>query len=940
MQYESVFKAVLKDSRLLKDTTFIMEDLSNNEKGQIQEWVDKVDLAFDKYAIANNGGCIVVAHDKDRDDNSGYVTKLTVYDSYCNKISEIPLKQEANIKKMFVTPEECVIVVFGSGCVASYNLRGVLLSQNDEYDGLSISVIFAAFWDHGLYVVASTNKVYVYDNFANLKAKFFSNYGGPLLMDGVAVPPDSNAGTPGHLWAFNSEGQIALFQQDDYDVSDFQIKVIGMAFSPDYKIACVYSEDSFLFCEPDFSKVLLVDSFDEVQPQRIVWCGSDTVLLLAQNTIVMIGAASQAMKWEYDSTIAASSEVDGARVFTQFGTKLIRAIPAAPHEFAIWNPKSPQVRLFISVLDEEELAIHDTIKDFSIDELYDAMINLMESAIFFTSYSRREPLLTAISRAMIMMDPPKDDGTDEDNKLIYIRDFDTFADKLSTLRVVHTMGHPPYNIPMTFPQFETITSSVLIKRICNRSLHVEAYRIAIYLRVPTELIAAHWANCLVHTDLEIPDILERLKKMEEPIDYIDLATTAFNAGRNDLALALLNENPAKARGVPLLIDRNKWDEALTAAVDSSDTSLIVYALEKAREEEQDDALANALLTSPIVRGTWLCVCDDEAKEEITEICGELPFDKMNRMIYDLEDTKEAQQELNKYKKELKDAKDTLHSDVYNMFTQLKKMEKELSEINFDPKKDTVYSALEKFIAKKDMKKANQIAKILDLSKEDLTCRRILVAVKTDDLFIIQSLCKDVKVDYVKQFIPWAEKLGNADVVKCMYGADPNVVRPPPEEEPEKKKGKRRGRKAKEEEEKKKAEEEAKKGEDGENKEGEDGEKKEGEEGEEKKEGEEGDEKKEGEDGEKKEGDDEKKDDDKEEGSKSDKKDDKDDKKEDKEDKKDDKDDKKEEKEDKKEDKKKDKEKDKKEDKKDKDKDKDKKDEKKGKSFTDFLPFGK
>ena len=49
---------------------------------------------------------------------------------------------------------------------------------------------------------------------------------------------------------------------------------------------------------------------------------------------------------------------------------------------------------------------------------------------------------------------------------------------------------------------------------------------------------------------------------------------------------------------------------------------------------------------------------------------------------------------------------------------------------------------------------------------------------------------------------------------------------------------------------------------------------------------------------------------------------------------------KEEKEDKKEDKKKDKEKDKKEDKKDKDKDKDKKDEKKGKSFTDFLPFGK
>ena len=75
---------------------------------------------------------------------------------------------------------------------------------------------------------------------------------------------------------------------------------------------------------------------------------------------------------------------------------------------------------------------------------------------------------------------------------------------------------------------------------------------------------------------------------------------------------------------------------------------------------------------------------------------------------------------------------------------------------------------------------------------------------------------------------WAEKLGNKDVVSCLFGADPNVVRPPPEEEPQQKKGKRRGKKGKKEEEKK---EEA--GEGGENKEGE-GENKEGEE---KKEGE-------------------------------------------------------------------------------------------------------
>lgn len=850
MEYQRIFKQSLKDSRVLNDTTFIMEELAACDETNGKEWNETADLYYDKYGIAPDGGCIVVYHDRYAGDD---IKKLHIYDSYLNLIRVIELKQDANPKKIFVTQEECIVIVFGNGAVATYNLRGVCLSANEEYDCGSIDVSFCAFWSHGVYVVSSNRSIYVYDDFVALKPKLFCKYAGNTLMGGVAVPANPVTGVMNHLWAFDSDGQLALIQQDDYEFYDFFSSDIGpikgMTYSPDYQIACVYSDTHYLFCEPDFSNVILHNEFDEVEPKNVVWCGSDTVLLMCDKVIVMIGACSEAIRWNYASSTGAIPEIDGARVFTSDHVYLIRAIPQIPHDFALWNLKSPAVHLFTEVLNEEQLAIHDAIDEFNMDQLTEAVNGLYEAAIFFTRYDQRMPLLTAISRTLAMTPEPKEDGSEDDEKLIRIRDFEGFADRLQTLRCIYTVSHEPYNIPMSFQQFMDVTSPVLLKRICNRSLHIEAFRIAGYLRVSTELIAAHWANCLVNTKLDIEVITKRLAEMTEPIDYIDLATTSFNIGNKPLAIALLAANPAKARGVPLLIDRGQWDEALNAAIDSSDTSLIVFALRKARDEEQDEPLEAILKSSEIARGTFLCVADEEIEEEIYEICGDPPFVKLQKAIY-AEDAKEAEA----YRKEVRDAKDQLHLETYNFYKNLNKHKKDLEANGYEFKegeKVTVFESIDKMLEKNEIKTAAGIAKLMGMTKEDLAFRWLRIGVRLDNLDIIQKIYKEYKPDFVKeQLIPFCEKkLKHADGVKVLMGTDPLVVRPPPEEEENKKKKGRRSRKKEEEERKKKEEEEAaaKAKEEAEKKEGE------GEGGEEKKEGEGegGEEKKEGEGGEEK-----------------------------------------------------------------------------------------
>ena len=77
--------------------------------------------------------------------------------------------------------------------------------------------------------------------------------------------------------------------------------------------------------------------------------------------------------------------------------------------------------------------------------------------------------------------------------------------------------------------------------------------------------------------------------MDQPIDLIDIASYAFDVDNTTVATKLLEINESKSRSVPLTIKRDEYmDQALAAAVNSYDTSLMLFAFDEAKKQEKED----------------------------------------------------------------------------------------------------------------------------------------------------------------------------------------------------------------------------------------------------------------------------------------------------------------------------------------------------------------
>jgi len=769
------FKATLKNSRVLEDTTFVLEPIVELDSEHPNEFSKMVDFSVDKYSIAPNGGAIAVAHEKNRDSN-GYYKKICVYDSYCNLIQTFALKYECSLRKIYITPEECLLLVFSNGTVASYQLRGLFLSENTLYDKAVVSVSFASFWSRGLFLVGTNNKIYIFDDLATLKPRLFCHYAGNTLLEGVAIPGDVINNRSPILWCYDTIGQIVLIQENSYDIAKLPEPVTSLAFSSDFSMIIAKCNNRFLLCEQDFKRIILNVVFDDVESDRIVWCGNDSFLILKDSLVVMIGASRDAIKWSMESPVAAVAETDGARVFTSNGVYLLRALSPAVLEFALWNVKSISVELFTLILDEKGLAMKDPLLSYSLSEVLDATKAMLEAAMFFRFFKQRSALMKAIARIMLMTKKPQMDGSEESDIISQIKDFALFSDRLSTLRAVEQLVRPPYNIPITVPQFIDITSSVLLKRLCNRSLHYEAYRVAQYMGVESNFISAHWANCLIHTDLTSDKILKRILDMKEPVDYIDLATTSFEIGKNDLALNLISHNPAKARAVPLLIARKKWNEALDAAVDSSDASLIIYALEMARDAKQNEPIQTILEKSKVARDIWhkMDISDEERIKNL----------KMNKrdLLYRIKDKLSSAGSFEEMKKIIRMVDDSFESKVVDMFASLNPIkqwlisQKQIANIdNLTP-----VQIFQEVVLTENKLKMYETADILGYTNDEILWGRLITGVLRNSIPVLKQLQRDFKKYGVpEKFMNYAVKHNSIIAQKILRGEP--VEDPKPEE---------------------------------------------------------------------------------------------------------------------------------------------------------------
>uniref|UniRef100_A0A671K5J1 Vacuolar protein sorting-associated protein 16 homolog n=1 Tax=Sinocyclocheilus anshuiensis TaxID=1608454 RepID=A0A671K5J1_9TELE len=169
-----------------------------------------------------------------------------------------------------------------------------------------------------------------------------------------------------------------------------------------------------------------------------------------------------------------------------------------------------------------------------------------------------------------------------------------FVSMCRDLRVLNAVRDYTVGIPLTHTQFKQMTVQVLIDRLVYRKLYPLAIEICRYLKTPeyqgVSRVLKHWACYKVQQKEESDEVIAKAVSVKladaAGISYSEIATKAYESGRTELAIKLLEFEPRSGEQVPLLLKMKKSPLALSKAIESGDTDLGTYLFNQDDDHEE------------------------------------------------------------------------------------------------------------------------------------------------------------------------------------------------------------------------------------------------------------------------------------------------------------------------------------------------------------------
>ena len=124
----------------------------------------------------------------------------------------------------------------------------------------------------------------------------------------------------------------SIFVIDGKEVSEIELNagvMVEMAVSPNGKLVALFSaEGTLMVYSFDFQQKLLeFPTKSRVKPTRIAWCGHDSVMVLWNDILLMMGPFGDWIKYSYEQTPYLFTESDGVRIVSQNKYEFLQRVP-------------------------------------------------------------------------------------------------------------------------------------------------------------------------------------------------------------------------------------------------------------------------------------------------------------------------------------------------------------------------------------------------------------------------------------------------------------------------------------------------------------------------------------------------------------------------------------------------------------------------------------
>uniref|UniRef100_A0A3P8NTS8 Vacuolar protein sorting-associated protein 16 homolog n=1 Tax=Astatotilapia calliptera TaxID=8154 RepID=A0A3P8NTS8_ASTCA len=352
--------------------------------------------------------------------------------------------------------------------------------------------------------------------------------------------------------------------------------IVHMSVSFSYKYLALLTDSGHLWTGLSTlqEKLSDVDTKKTMAPKQMLWCRrpksqQPSVVLMWDRLLLVVGVCNETIQYPIEDPCVLVGEMDGVRIISSSNQELLQEVPLVCQDIFKIASMAPGALLLEAHREYEKSSQKADeylreIKEQSM--LGEAVRQCVEAAGHEYDTNTQKSLMRAASFGKC-----------------FLTDFspDQFVTTCRELRVLNAVRDSSVGLPLTHTQFKQLTLQVLIDRLVYRQFYPLAIEVCRYLKIPdyqgVSRVLKHWASCKVQQKDLTDDAIARavcMKVGDSPgVSYSDIAAKAYECGRAELAIKLLDFEARSGEQVPLLLKMKRSQLALSKAVESGDTDL-------------------------------------------------------------------------------------------------------------------------------------------------------------------------------------------------------------------------------------------------------------------------------------------------------------------------------------------------------------------------------
>ncbi|KAK1798861.1 hypothetical protein P4O66_007145 [Electrophorus voltai] len=398
--------------------------------------------------------------------------------------------------------------------------------------------------------------------------------------------------------------------------------IVHMCVSFSYKYLALFTDSGHVWMGSTDLKEKLseVDTKVRNTPKQMAWCRrpksrEPSVVIMWDRHLLVAGVCKDTIPYHLDDDSVLVPELDGVRIVNGTHHELLQEVPAACEEIFKIASMAPGALLLeaLKEYEKESQKADEYLREIKEQNLLgEAVRQCVEAAGHEQEAETQKTLLRAASFGKCFLS-----NFSPEPQVCMCRD----------LRVLNAVRDYTVGIPLTHMQFRQMTVRVLIDRLVYRKLYPLAIEICRYLKTPeyqgVSRVLKHWACCKVQQKEEADENIARaisLKLGEAAgISYSEIATKAYECGRTELAIKLLEFEPRSGEQVPLLLKIKRSQLALSKAIESGDTDLVYTVVTYLKNEMNRGDFFMTLRNQPVALSLYRQFCKHQEQDTLKDL---------------------------------------------------------------------------------------------------------------------------------------------------------------------------------------------------------------------------------------------------------------------------------------------------------------------------------